>query len=339
MRNTFKNIGLSVVLGLSLASCDSTPDAVTPAVVPSTFEFLWVKAPNAATGNSGLWNLKKEVTTGATFTPPANVLSNDFATLSATIPTATLVANQCSAYDKVSKRYVVSSGERVVVYNFNTISGVPVIEFQHAVSNVEAMEFANGRFFFIKNNILREGDITTATPITSFAPITLATGQVSNLTQKGDYLSVISGGHLYVFNITLASPVILDDSTTLASGFYEGLEAINSPGAPLSLYVVKRNGTVNELQDIKLNVSSTVATVISNTTKHTLSTSFPVGCKISSALDYTTEFYYVNSPNDAIGTSNSITSIDLTPTNPSTYLPSFIPLSANNYAFGLQLKD
>lgn len=335
MKLSFKKIGLFILLGLSIVSCDSSSDSVTPTVVPSTFDFIYVKAPNAATGNCGLWNLKKEVTAGSTFLSPINLRSDDFSTVASTIPSSTLMANQCSAYDKISKRYVVSSGERVIVYNFNTVSGSPTIEFQYPIANIQAMEFANGRFFFIKNNILMEGDITTGTVIPSFSSITLASGQVSNLTQKGNYICVISGGHFYAFDITATTPTIIDHvlSTT---DIYEGLEAINSAGSPFSLYVVKRNSSGNELQKITLTSSLTFASI---TPLYTLTFTNDLSSKISSALDYTTEFYYINSSNGPTSDSNSLTVVDLTPTNPSSYSPTTVLNPGNHYLFGLQLKD
>ena len=298
---------------------------------------FYVKVPNAASGNSGLWNLKKEETVGATFTSSINLRSDDFSTAASTIPSATLMANQCSAYDKISKRYVVSSGERVIVFNFNTVSGLPALEFQFSASNVQAMEFSNGRFFGIINNKLNEYNITSSTPtipLTSFTEIPLAVGQVSNLTQNGNYLSVISGGHLYVIDVTTGTTVL--NHILPSTDAYEGLEAINSAGAPFSLYVVKRNSSGNEFQKIVL--SSTLS-FTSITTLYTLSFTNDLSSKIASALDYTTEFYYVNSSNGITSDSNSLTVVDLTPTTSSAYIPTTITTSGNHYLFGLQLKD
>ncbi len=336
MKKIVKNIALGFLVIVSFVSCDSTSDPITPTIVPSTFEFLFVKSPNAFSGNAGLWNLKRETTVGATFTGASTERTDDFATLASTIPSTTLMANQCSAYDKVSKRYVVSSGERVIVYNFNTVSGSPFLEFQYSISNIQAMEFANGRFFFIKNNILMEGDITLGTPIASFISINLAAGQVSNLTQKGNYLSVISGGNLYIIDVTGTGSVIAGYPQSLGTtDTYEGLEAINSPGAPFKLFVVKRNATTTEFQEIALT-SSLAYTLI--TTKYTLPITIDATTKISSALDYTTEFYYIVSADNATGPINRLTVIDLSPTVAATYAPT-TGITTSNYTFGLQLKD
>lgn len=342
MKKALKNIGLIILVGLSFASCDSSSDPITPTVVPSTFEFLFIKTSNDITGNSGLWNLKKEVTVGTTFTGASTLRSDDFATVASTIPTATILANQCSAYDKINKRYAVSSGERVIVYNFNTVSGSPTIENQVLVTNVQAMEFVNGRFFAIKNNKLNEYDITSPTPTpltTSFTEITLMAGQVSNLTQKGNYMSVIAGGNLYIIDATGTGSVLPSYPQYLGTtDNYEGLEAINSAGSQFDLYVVKRNGVTNEF--LKIDLSSTLAYSPSSlSTKYTLGFIDAPSCKISSALDYTTEFYYICSSNGATTDSFSVTAIDLTPTNPSTYMPTSVSGSGNRYAFGLQLKD
>jgi hypothetical protein len=343
MKKVLKKIGLIIIVGLSFASCDSSSDSVTPTVVPSTFEFLFVKAPNAATGNSGLWNLKKETTIGTTFTGPTTLRTDDFATVASTIASTTLMTNQCSAYDKISKRYVVSSGERIIVYNFNTVSGSPALEYQFPVSNVQAMEFVNGRFFAIKNNKINEYNLTSTTPTTpltsSFTEITLTSGQVSNLTQKGNYMSVIAGGNLYIIDVTGAGSVLPSYPQYLGTtDKYEGLEAINSAGSQFDLYVVKRNGVTNEFLQIDLSSTLTFSSS-SLSTKYTLSFTDDPSSKISSALDYTTEFYYINSSNGATSDSNSVTAIDLTPTNSSTYVPTTVSNPGNHYAFGLQLKD
>ena len=343
MKKALKNIGLIILVGLSFASCDSSSDPITPTVVPSTFEFLFIKTSNDITGNSGLWNLKKEVTAGATFTGASTLRSDDFATVASTIPTATILANQCSAYDKINKRYAVSSGERVIVYNFDTVSGSPALEYNFPVANVQAMEFVNGRFFAIENNKLNEYNLTSSTPTTpltsSFTEITLMAGQVSNLTQKGNYMSVIAGGNLYIIDATGTGSVLPSYPQYLGTtDNYEGLEAINSAGSQFDLYVVKRNGVTNEF--LKIDLSSTLAYSPSSlSTKYTLGFIDAPSCKISSALDYTTEFYYICSSNGVTTDSFSVTAIDLTPTNPSTYMPTSVSGSGNRYAFGLQLKD
>ncbi len=341
MKKVFRNIGLTVILLATVSSCDSSSDAVTPLVVASTNEFLWIKTPNIGGPNDcGTWNLKKEITTGATFNPPTNLFTNDFASVSSTIPATTLLTKQCSAYDKMSKRYVVSSGERVVVFNFNTVSGVPLLENQFPVANIQAVEFAKGRFFAIKNNKLNEYDPISATPtiaLTSFNEITLSSGQVSNLTQKGKYLSVIAGGNLYVIDITGSGTILTGFPQSLSTtDTYEGLEAINSSGSDFDLYVVKRNATSNEFQKIDLTPTLSFTSV---NTKYTLGFTCDATTKISSALDYDTEFYYLSTTNPGPTVSNSITTIDLTPTNPAGYMPILIVGSANKYAFGFQLKD
>jgi hypothetical protein len=343
MKNTFKNIGLTFLLGITLTSCDSSADAVTPAVVPSTFEFLFLKTANDASNNSGTWNLKKEATAGVTFTSPVNLRTDNFSTFGSTIPTSTLVANQCSAYDNVSKRYVVSSGERVVVYNMSTFSGTPAKEFEFAVANVQAVEFANGRFFAIANNKLNEYNLTSSTPtvpLSTFNEITLASGQVSNLTQNGKYLGVISGGQLYVIDTTGSGSLVPSYPQSLGTtATYEGLEAINSPGSQFDLYVIKRTATTSEFQKIDLSSALTFVTATDVTTKYTLPASLNASTKFSSALDYTTEFYYLFSNNGLASDAFNFTTIDLTPTNPSSYSPITIFGSGNKYAFGFQLKD
>jgi hypothetical protein len=328
---------ISIVLML-LMGCDSSSDPITPTPVASTFDFIYIKAPNAASGNAGLWELKKEVTAGVGFTSPITLRSDDFSTVASTIPSATVMSKQCSAYDKASKRYAVSSGERVIVYNFTPTlaSTIPIIEFQYSVSNIQAMEFVNGRFFLVKNNVIKEYDVTTGTVLSSFTPITLASGQVSNIAQKGNYLAVISGGNLYMVNITGTGSMVAGYPYTFGTtDSYEGLEILYSGGV-YSLYVVKRNSSGNEFQKIDINASFNVTAV---NTKYNLTFTNDITSKISSAVDYTTEFYYLISNNCYTCDSFSATTIDLTPTNPSTYSPTTVTVPGNHYAFGLQLKD
>ncbi|MBP5983676.1 MAG: hypothetical protein KA734_08130 [Fluviicola sp.] len=325
-------------LVMLLMGCDSSSDPITPTPVPSTLDFIYIKAPNAASGNAGFWELKKEVTAGIGFTSPITLRSDDFSTVASTIPSATVMSKQCSAYDKVSKRYAVSSGERVIVYNFTPTlaSTIPIIEFQYNVSSVQAMEFVNGRFFVILNNEIKEYDVATGTVLSSFTPITLASGQVSNITQKGDYLAVISGGKLYMVNITGTGSMVAGYPYTFGTtDSYEGLEMLYSGGA-YSLYVVKRNSSGNEFQQIDINASFNVSAV---NTKYVLTFTNDITSKISSAVDYTTEFYYLISNNCYTCDSFSATTIDLTPTNPSTYSPTTLTAPGNHYVFGLQLKD
>ena len=41
MKRIFKNIAWLIISGLSIVSCDSSSDAVTPTITASTFEFVY----------------------------------------------------------------------------------------------------------------------------------------------------------------------------------------------------------------------------------------------------------------------------------------------------------
>jgi hypothetical protein len=328
MKNQIKKIAILALLAISFASCDSTSDPITTAVTPSTFEYLSINSTNAAIGNQcNIWDFKRMTTVGMN-TSVVERTDN----FSPSLLTQTTMLNQCSAYCKDliqgAKRYVVSTGERVVVYNASaTTTPAPTV---FPFSGVQAMEFVNGRFFMIKNHILKEYDIFTLNPITTFTPINLTpTAGVSNLTFDGNYLYVISSGNLFKIDTTGSGAVASGYPMVVTSNRYEGLEFINSAGCPNSLYAVERTTSGNNL--VKINPATGVPTsVISGLT---FVSDFS---KISSALDYNTEFYYLRSSNGAASNTHTFTIIDLTPAAGSVVAN---PLTVTGYEFGLQLKD
>lgn len=313
--------------------CDSSSDAVSPIVTPSTFNFIFIEAlTNPTNGATERWNLLKATTISTALVIPTNLHYDDFSTFATTIWPCMLMPNQCAAYDKISKKYIVSSGERGVIYD---LSGATVpVPTQVAASNVKAMEFVSSRLFAVNGaNELNEYTLS-GTPVSGFSTINLPVGQVSSMAVDGVFLYVISNSQLYKIDTSGSGSIVAGYPITIATADYEGLEYINSVGCPNTLYAVKRNSG-NEF----VKISPTLGTV---TTLYTLG--FPEDnsicySKISSALDYSTEFYYLLSPNGVSSHASSFTIIDLTPTNPSSYSPTLTVGSTNNFLIGLQLKD
>ena len=324
MKSTFNTFGLLFFTIFIISSCDSSTDSTTPTPTPSTFEFLFIKSPPTVSGVSTNWNLKNELTAGAGFSLPTNLRID---AISSGPSFGSILINQCSAYDKVNKKYVVSSGERIVIYDVSTTTPTPPTIYM--VNGTQAIEFVNGRCFMIHNNILKEYNISTGTVVSSFTPITLAAGNVSNLTFYLNNLYVISGSSLYTIDTTGSGSIT--STYTLSGNSYEGLEYINSTGCPNQLYAVKKLATGANLIKIVNGIETVFSTV---TLPH------PIYGKYSSALDYTTEFYYLNGADIALnGTLNGTTTtlvIDLTPTSG---ILTATGLNSSDYLFGLQLKD
>jgi hypothetical protein len=328
MKKIIKNLAKTFLLGITIVSCDSTSDSVTPTVIPSTFEFLYMKSPNAHVGNQcNIWNLKNETTAGSGFATPTTLRSEN---LAPSLLAQTTMFYQCSAYDKINKKYVISSGERILVYDVSSsVVPAPTV---YMAANIQAMEFVNGRFFIVKNHNLKEFDIATGLVLASFTTIPLlSSADVSNMAFTGNFLYIISSGSLYKIDTAGSGSVVLGYPLTVTSDKYEGLEYINSAGVPNSLYAIQRNSSGNYFVKIDPALGGFPTTI------HTLT--FPSDfSKISSALDYTTEFYYLDSSNGFASGSHTLTPIDLTPpTGP--YTPTPLTTATNNYLFGLQLKD
>jgi hypothetical protein len=327
MKNTFKNIGLIILLGITLTNCDSTVDAVSPTIVPDTFNHLYIRTQNAPVNSCNVWDLREEFGTS-----PAGLKRNDV--FSPASLGQTTMSYQCSAYCRNviqgAKRYVVSTGERVVVYDASaSVTPTPI---SFPIANVQAMEFVNGRFFMVINHILKEYDIFTMLPVASFTPIALLpTAGVSNMTFNGNFLYVISSTILYKINTLGSGSLII--SYPLSVGQFDGLEYVNNPNiaSPChnSLYVVKQTTTGKQL--IRIDETTGSESVIIPLTLPNN------GTRISSILDYTTEFYYIFSSNGFGVNDFTFTTIDLTP-NAGPVSPTYAsPL--NGYQFGYQLKD
>ena len=328
MKN-LKNIGLFIVMGLLTVSCDSSADPITPTVTPDTFNHLYIRTQNAPVNSCNIWDFREEFGTS-----PTGLKRTD-TYLPASLGQTTM-SNQCSAYCRNliqgAKRYVVSTGERVVVYDASAaVTPAPV---QFSISNIQAMEFVNGRFFMVKNHVLKEYDIFSMTPVTSFTPISLLpTAGVSNMAFNGNFLYVISSTNLYKIDTSGSGSIVSGYPKILTTAQFDGLEYINNStsGSPINnkLIVVRKTAAANELVKIDeasgLETSITPLTFASNATR------------ISSILDYNTEYYYLFSANDFGLNTFTFTTIDLTPTS-GVVTPNYAA-ALSGYQFGYQLKD
>ena len=141
--NTFLS-AILISAFLTLVSCDSS-ETIPTAVVPSTFEYLYIKSPATVSGGSTIWNLKNETTAGAGFASPTNLRID---TPTPTLGHQILMANQCSAYDKVNKKYAVSTGDRLVIYDVTNTASVPAPTIL-TIGNIQAIEFVAGNLYVL----------------------------------------------------------------------------------------------------------------------------------------------------------------------------------------------
>jgi hypothetical protein len=322
--NTFLS-AILISAFLTLVSCDSSETNPT-AVVPSTFEYLYIKSPATVSGGSTIWNLKNETTAGAGFASPTNLRID---TPTPTLGNQILMANQCSAYDKVNKKYAVSTGDRLVIYDVTNTASVPAPTIL-TIANIQAIEFVAGNLYILKNYQIKKYNSAFVLDAT-FGPISLpfpisGASYASNLCYNGTDLYVINDGMLHKINTTGTGSISSISLGTTSE--FDGLEYINTTTLPNKLYAVKK-GTSPKF--VEIDPITGVGTV-----KYTL-TYTPDFSRISSALDYTTEFYYLDSSNGFSSDQNTLTIIDLTPTGAYTPLPLTTP--GNQYLFGLQLKD
>lgn len=331
-----KKVCLITLFGMSIISCDSSSDPITPNGPASTFEYLFI---NSFSGPSNSWDLNVETTAGVGFNTPTRLRGNDVISTSSVVNS--VMNYQCSAYDKINKKYLVSSGQSVVVYDVSTTTpNSPQIIPTGAP--IQAMEFVNGRLFMVENFILREYNTTTGAIISNFTPISLAsTGGISNLTTDGIGLYIISSNKLYNIDINpyplgvgrIVSGYPKSVGNALFPHLYNGLEFVNSAGCPNSLYVVRQNYANGILTSefVKIDPNTASETILIN--------NLPIISKdrISSALDYTTEYYYFISSKGPTSNQHTVFTIDLTPTSGTIAVTRSVTL--NNYSFGLQLKD
>jgi hypothetical protein len=319
-----KTFCAAIVISISttLISCDSS-ETTAAAVIPSTFEYLYIKSPATVSGIANIWNLKNETTAGASFASPANLRTD---TPTPVLSNQTLMSYQCSAYDKVNKKYAVSTGDRLVIYDVTNTASVPAPTIL-SVTGIQAIEFVAGNLYILKNYQIKKYNSAFVLDAT-FGPVLLPTtiGVPSNICFNGTDLYVTNDGKLHKIS-TVGAGTITSTSLSTTDEF-DGLEYINTTALPNKLYAVKK-GTSPKF--VEIDPITGVGTV-----KYTL-TYTPDFSRISSALDYTTEFYYLDSSNGFSSDQNTLTIIDLTPTGAYTPVPLTTP--GNQYLFGLQLKD
>ena len=148
MKTGIKKIGTAVLLSLIIASCSSPNTTILASGGP---ELIAIKADN--TGNaSNVWNLQNanNITT-ISFTPVfINMKASDFITSPAGLLGQTTMSWQASAYDNLNKKYAVSIGESIVIYDLTSATIPTPITYvlappTAAVSNrVLAMEYIGG---------------------------------------------------------------------------------------------------------------------------------------------------------------------------------------------------
>ncbi|MCX7547432.1 hypothetical protein OS188_05625 [Xanthomarina sp. F1114] len=314
-----------------LNSCDSSSDPITPVVVPNTFNHLYIETQNIGNFECNTWDFNEDFGTS-----PAGYKRTDVL-LPATFGTS-LKMTQSSAYSKVAiqgaNRYVVSSGDRVLVYDVSSATTTAPLEF--SIPHINAMRFIDDRFFMVVNYELKEYDVMTMTPITTFNPIQLLpTAGCSNMTSNGDFLYIIASHKFYKIDTSGSGSLVVNYPKQLSLTNLSGLEYVNNPN-PASpchdtFYLIREDATSKQL--IKLDEDTGQETVVSDLTNTFVSN----GSKISTVLDYTTEYYYIYSLNSHVLNTSTVTAIDLTPSS-----GVVTPVSVNTvpgYYFGVQLKD
>ncbi|WP_417201298.1 hypothetical protein [Bizionia sp.] len=322
---------LLTVCIITITSCDSSSDSISPTVVPNTFNHLYIETQNTGSFACNEWAFHENFGTSPTG------LKRDDTLLPATFGTS-LRMTQSSAYSKVdiqgAKRYVVSSGDRVLVYDASSANTPAPLEFP--IAHINAMEFINNRFFMVVNYELKEYDVMTMTPINTFNPIQLLpTARCSNMTSKGDFLYVIASHNFYKIDTSGSGALVANYPKQLSPLNRDGLEYVNNPN-PASpchdaFYLVREGAASKEL--VIIDEATGNETVITDLT-YTFTSN---GSRISAVLDYTTEYYYVYSLNSHVLNESTVTAIDLTP-NSGVVAPVSIE-TIPGYYFGVQLKD
>ena len=322
---------LSALIIATLVSCDSSSDPITPNVVPNTANHLYIKTQNTGGFECNVWDFNEDFGTN----PVGFKRTDTF--LPATFGTS-LRMTQSSAYSKTAiqgaKRYIVSSGDRVLIYDVSAATTPAPLEFP--IAHINAMQFINGRFFMVVNYELREYDVMTMTPVTAFTPIQLLpTSMCSNITSNGNFLYIISSAQFYKIDISGSGSLVSGYPKQLSLTNLDGLHYVNNPN-PASpchnaLYIVREDAASKQL--ITIDEATGAETVVVD-----LSTTFTSnGSRISTILDTETEFYYIYSLNSHVLNTSTATVIDLTP-NSGIVTPTAIN-TLPGYYFGVQLKN
>lgn len=325
------NIFLLTIFLISITSCDSSSDPISPVVVPNTFNHLYIETQNTGSFACNEWEFYEDFGTS-----PAGFKRDDIL-LPATFGTS-IKTSQSSAYSKIdiqgAKRYVVSTGDRVLVYDTSSATTPAPVEF--LIANINAMAFINGRFFMVVNYELKEYDLMTMAPISGFTPIQLLpTALCSNMTSKDNYLYIISSFEFYKIDTSGTGAIVPNYPKQLSLENRSGLKYVNNPN-PLSpchdtFYLIRENTATKEL--VKLDEATGVETVVADLTNTFTSN----GSRISTVLDYETEYYYIYSLNSEVLNTSTVTAIDLTP-NSGIVTPISID-TVSGYYFGVELKD
>ena len=328
MKTIIKKIGIAVLLSSVIASC-SSPSATT--LASGGPELIAIKADN--TGNaSNVWNLQNANNiTNISFTPVfVNMKPSDLITSPAGLLGQTTMSWQSSAYDDLNKKYAVSIGESIVIYDLTSATIPTPITYilappTAAVSNrVLAMEYVGGQLFVIQNNDIKKFTAGTLTSVGLPVPASgVNSDTMSNMTKNGPKIYFILKGRLYTFDTTAMTL-----STILVSGYspaidYNGLEYYAG-----KIYCAKRTSLSTTILDqlVSINLLGT-ETLIPLTLPY-----FKDFSRISSALDPVNRLYYISSSNGFGANLNTLTKVDL-----STGLNT--SASVLGYQFGLQYKD
>ncbi len=327
-RINFTSIAIgSFFLSLFFVGCSSTDS--TPVAPIYSFVSIHSANANTAAGDCNSWDLVYEA---PGFSVPDVKRTDSFAP---DLLFSKVRMSQCSAYNKLTQTLLIGIGDRIVKYQYGPTfaSATPVATppIVYLGSTVQAIEYIGTRLFIIKNNILSEYDPVAITPLATFTPITIASGAyISNLTSLGTKLYFIANDKLYGVDTTLSRSALVTIASGLlpaASGVYnyDGLEVKDAT----TFYAINNNTSASISTFVKITSSGIISTEI---------TGLPTGTihnRLSSAYDYTTEFYYGVSYDQSTNTS-SIYTIDITPlSGPLTV--SSVPVSG--YTFGLQLLD
>lgn len=328
-----KKIGLLFMATITFVSCTPNDPNGSSDGNPNQEKKL-ISINSDATGNAcNSWDLQKAnlVTTTSTVPSFANVRTADNITSPAVLLAQTTMTWQSSAYDNVNKKYAVSLGESVVVYDLTSTAVSSPITYNIAAAGsgstnfIIAMEYVGGQLYVIHNNEIKKftGGVLTSLGITLPAS-GVSSNTMSNMTKNGSDIYFILKGKLYTFNTTsliLSTPVAV--SGWSADIDYNGLEYYAG-----RIYCAKRFSstafsTTDKFVSIDFSGNETIIPVAPYLRDWS---------RISSAVDLSTGIYYLSSSNGFNSNLNTMSEIDLVTYTNNTH-------TVTGYQFGLQLKD
>lgn len=318
---------LGFVILLSILSCKKNADTKRTASIP---ELISIQSTNLPTGNScDKWDLQSSLTS-APFTY-STLRSADNITSSPLLLGQTTMTNQTSAWDSINKQYAVSIGTSILFYNFSSSSVPAPINISISGPNiVEAIDASGGYFFVLTKN--KDIDVYSSGSFTILTSLPVATSSyVSNMSHgNSNNLFFITEGKIFKLIVSSTSASIATSPVIIGSGTskYNGVE-FNS--VDNMIYAIKRTGTTDEF--VRINPTTGAEIILLTSLPYTKDYS-----RISTALDYTTNTYFIYSSNGHSSNSHSVTTIGTITTAPSIITISST-LIGNRYEFGLQLKD